>query len=485
MQAAEIQQNNPVDAIGFFRMKVGETTNPKTAGSLAQALNTFVRFLGGRQPEFGDFSEDLLSDWLSFLLAESYTAKTMAYYLKNLSSLYGKAVREGIAGETEAFARLRARVMMLADSGTTGKTAPELIAGVRKLIAGAEAGDGPRASLSRDLTAFAILAGGLSFDRLAHYRKDDYKDGNEVACAIVARYSRPRNKYLFPLHQSERTPAQMRRYLRAEFSAVFAGLRLGIACDDDAAAEIWSRVAVSECGVSPSEAAACLGLTPQDNPAYIFARPVDLDEDEKQQIRENVAAVLSENPSRWFAMRLRPGVGVDSLRERLAQLPAGVAAPEIYYPSEEIARRVGKKIVMEEKPVVPGLVFFRSRMSDVAPLFRNIGDIAWCYRTGRAGATGAYAVIPNAQMYVFQRTIGLFAPGMELRPVGTTPLQPGDHVEVIGGSFIGRRGVISSVHTGAADGTPASGRTICRLLLPDNNGIEWTVTAPSELLRRM
>lgn len=455
-------------------MKAADASSPSTAASLGQALASFERFLDGRDIAFRDLTEDLVSDWLSAMLAESYTCKTIGYYLKNLSALYGKAVSEGLARESRLFATLRHRLDELGSQSVAERASDrELVSKIRRL------GEDSTPRLHHDVVLFAILAGGLSFDKLAEYKKADYQGDNEVALAIIERNASPRRKYLFPLRQSQQTPAQLRRYIAALFNTAFADIRLAESVTPDVAAHIWGRVAMDECGVSPAEAVACLGCRPQDNPAYLFARDIALDDDEKALIRERVAARLTDNPAQWFAMRLRPGVSGDRLRERLNLLPQGLSAPEIYYPSEEIARRVGRKIIREERPVVPGLVFFRTRLGDVGPLFAAIGDIAWCYRVGR----GAYAVIPPAQMFVFQQTIGLIAPGTELSPIGTTPLAPGDRVEIIGGSFIGLRGIVAGEHTPKSG--PSTGRTLYRLLLPDTNGIEWTVTTPQELLKRV
>lgn len=72
---------------------------------------------------------------------------------------------------------------------------------------------------------------------------------------------------------------------------------------------------------------------------------------------------------------------------------------------------------------------------------------------------------------------------MEIFPVGAITLEKGDRVEVIGGSFLGRMGKFGTVLT-KNKGTEAA-RTVYRLLLPDNNGIEWVVDTDPCLVRKI
>ena len=96
--------------------------------------------------------------------------------------------------------------------------------------------------------------------------------------------------------------------------------------------------------------------------------------------------------------------------------------------------------------------------------------------------SAGYAVIPNTEMELFRRAIGSIGPDTDLHPLGTIPLEKGDRVEIIGGSFIGREATFTSTHTPAAG--PNAGKTVYRLTLLDNNGIEWTVDTPPSLVRK-
>lgn len=168
--------------------------------------------------------------------------------------------------------------------------------------------------------------------------------------------------------------------------------------------------------------------------------------------------------------------------------------PEIFYPCEEIARRIGKKLVYCNKPLISDVAFFRCRATDIRPLFSRIGDMAWCYR-GCGGSQ--YAVIPAGAMARFQEAIGMFTSDYQLSPIGSLTPKIGERVVIIGGVFAGRDGFIEKISTntaslGAAEANasrtaPNTGNassTIYRILLPDSTGFEWRVDLDSRLVRR-
>ncbi len=474
MQPAHIQHITPISAETVFRADIIATPNPRTAASLRQALGSFERFLAPAPLTFDDFTTTRLSAWLGALFAAGYTPKTAAYYLKNLSALYNKAVARGLARETDAFTQLRLRLQSSANTAYDHISDPDIIKKTQLLAAKSAQPGG--SSLADDLTVFAILAGGLSPDSLAHLKTGDPIPPFPLLSKIAAKYTSPKRKYLFPLHQSELTPRRLERLVASLVGKALRDVKIKIPADTtDLPAVVWSALAREICSLAPGAIVACLGRRPDRSPAYDFAPATALADIEIEFIREEISAAVTDNPARWFAMRLRPATTYEKLTERLAlsQTPA----PELYYPSEEIARRSGRRIIYENKPVIPGLIFFRTVITAIPALFRIIGDLAWCYRSG-----AGYAVIPNTEMELFRRAIGSIGPDTDLHPLGTIPLEKGDRVEIIGGSFIGREATFTSTHTPAAG--PNAGKTVYRLTLLDNNGIEWTVDTPPSLVRK-
>ena len=466
--STENECDNSVEASEYFRVKINESASEATAANHKKAVSAFVNFLGNEKVSFDSFTEPTLTDWAIWLIESGYTLTTAIHYLKYLSALYGKAVADGAACANPAFSNVLQHLRRLPakEQRTSDR---RILKKVQAMIRAAESAD--RSTLANDVAVFAILAGGLSPEQIARYRKDDYTGDNPVLKAIIARHSRPRNKYLFPLRQSERTPRQMSESLHGISASAFG------TTDAPSAADIWSMAAY-DCGIPAPEILACTGEAPAHNPVYALVHPAQLDAAAKERILARVAEALTSNPVQWHAMQFRPGVSYDSVMHRIAMAANEFTLAETYYPCSEIARRTGKKLVCRTRPVIPGLLFFKMRRSDVPVMFLHIGDLAWGYHTTGA-RTSPYAVISQTEIDILQQTIGIFTPDTEVYPAGTIPLAANDKVVVIGGDFIGKPGILDSLKK------DSDGAIVCRLRLPGGNSIEWLVDSDPRMVRKI
>ncbi len=166
---------------------------------------------------------------------------------------------------------------------------------------------------------------------------------------------------------------------------------------------------------------------------------------------------------------------------RIDSLGDSCRRPEVFYPFEEICRRVGKKILRLKKPIINNVVFFRSRMTDVYPLFLNIGDLAWCFTSSR-GKDSSYAIIPDVAMSEFMTAIGGFNPEYEVGEIGSIDIKEGDEVILLGSLFGEREVTLTSF----SSKTDTRGRTIYRIAFfsndADGSGLEWCVDVrPSQI----
>lgn len=329
-----------------------------------------------------------------------------------------------------------------------------------------------------DMVMFSILSGGIGFERLAAMKKTDAVEPLPIVEEIASRNARPRNRYMFSLDQSRRTPHQLEAVVTALFRSVLtkSGMRLS-ANPADTPLELWIRIAY-ELGIDTPVIKACAGAEAGRFAMLALVDASEVSPDEIAAARRIVYSALTEIRPEWYAFRFRQGVTYRQVEARLAAFGAISGIDDLYYPCEEIARRVGDNLVVRQQPVVAGLLFIRCRYVDVAAILRQAGDLMWCY-TRRTDGRTTYAVIPDMEMYIYQTAISILLPDTELHPIGEIPLEPGDKVEIIGGSFNGRVGTV------APDSAPAGGRTIYRLLLPGGSGIEWIVDIPVDNLRRI
>ncbi|MDE6695508.1 MAG: hypothetical protein K2K25_01375, partial [Muribaculaceae bacterium] len=176
----------------------------------------------------------------------------------------------------------------------------------------------------------------------------------------------------------------------------------------------------------------------------------------------------------------RPGVRFTQVCRRIQLLSTSATPPsggwgaiELFYPSEEITRAIGKKIVTRQRPFIHSVVFFRAKLTDIGRLFARIGDLAWCYRqSARPGAP--YAHISDTQFHLFQQTIARFTPDYEVAPTGELELNQGDRVEILGGLFTGHEATFDKA-------AKTEEGIVYRLNIIGDNGFDWRIAIDSRL----
>ena len=264
----------------------------------------------------------------------------------------------------------------------------------------------------------------------------------------------PQARYVFPLQQGKRRQPAIIKDLLSELHASCrrAGLKFNDSFSRDSITALWIAAAIRE-GVPYAE---IRGMIPNLPSVYAFLSlvpAVDVSDSRKAEILNIVAySITNKNPG-WFVLRLRGGVTPERIKERLKDRESPLQLQiRYYYPMRTVKKIEKKKVVTEEVPVIPGLLFFRLPYDRVAPLIGVIGDMAWCYRTS-ANPSSPYSVIPQAEMRIFQRCVGAFTEDVEMDIVSSLPpLNVGDEVVIEDGSHLdGQKAVIRKVRND--DGT--------------------------------
>lgn len=473
---SDTPQNSVVSVIDFFRVKAQEAATAQTRANLLRAVDTLAAFVGDSDISFGSFTRAMLGEMVARLLFRGYTPKTIANnVLKRLATLYNKAVDEGLAQPAEAFRTLQNALVSDETAALLPALDPGTFAKLQAIIR-ADYKDSPALQLAKDILLFAIYMGGMSFDDIANFRKDSYTGDDENITAIISRYSRPKNKYLFPLDKIHSTSRQMQRRLQALLQPLLSRHGLTMPANTSHVAfSLWANAAMA-CGIPASDIAACIGSRSKENVLTVFAEPSALDSDEAGRIRATVATTLTLNPLHWYAMHLRRNVAFDDITARLAE--SGITLAETYYPMEEILRKVGHKKIFEERPVISWLVFFRARRTELDTIFRAIGDLAWGYRLSRTPAS-PYAIVSAHEVRAYQEAIGTLSPTTRLEYDNAEELRSGDPVIVLGDQLNGRPGRFITART-----TP-SGATVYRIRLDGGSHASWTVDRDPRLVRRV
>lgn len=240
---------------------------------------------------------------------------------------------------------------------------------------------------------------------------------------------------------------------------------------------IWATLAL-KAGLQPDTVKGILTEVPSELNFLTISSAKETEKEEKERAKNIVWESLHREEQLWFAMRLRPKVKFESLMERFSLLPGDTKVPELFYPCEEIARRIGRKVVWEGRPVIRDVVFFKYHRKQIYPLFSKIYDLAWCYRNPGTGAE-SYASIPTKAMEDFKKSLGILNQDFEVAPSGEMKLKAGDVVVIVNGDYAEQRARITK-----PGGEDADGNKVFRVSLLDSNG-HWDIGIDARLLKKI
>lgn len=245
---------------------------------------------------------------------------------------------------------------------------------------------------------------------------------------------------------------------------------------DDHVRTLWAMIALKS-SVKADVIKACLGEVPSNLKYLNLCPDRDISDREKMEACKGVEEFLGGEPIRWFAMRLRPRVKFEQILSRFSAINDIIKMPELFYPCDEIAKKVGRKVVWKGKPLIHDIVFFRNRKSEIYRMFTHLYDLAWCYRLPGGGA-GQYATIPDQAMEEFKKSIGFLTPDYEILPAGEMELNPGDEVIIVNGKTTEERGRILKKPSFDADGNK-----IYRVSLLNGHS-HWDIGIDARLLKK-
>lgn len=382
-----------------------EGASVRTAVAYRKALASVRQFFASHHLSYADICERSLRSWICHLFVEGHTVSTVSYYFDTFAALFGKAVKQRIVDQQPAFKALKSELRE-----TAGIKFTDCRGAMDKIIRMADKSKEGEFGRLTDFFLCQILQGGLSFEALAALTEKDLDYLTDAARRIVARHRMSPDGYLIDLRQNEMSASRLSDYLsdKLPFVIQYWGLRQS-ARIEDTALNYWIQAAL-ECGISPEKVAGMIRVIPADCLSLRYITPVEVSDSESRGIIDEVASALVANPLKWFAMRLRPKVSKDDVTARISSSESlGRLVSDFFYPYEEFVRRVDHKLIHRQQPVLPDVLFFRARVTDILPLFREIGDLAWCYR-GINNTQSSYSVIPDVQMREFQLRIGQFTP---------------------------------------------------------------------------
>lgn len=464
----------PLSALPDFLRVYPSNLSNATGKAYAKSVKSFLSFTGDEITSVSDISETLLADWFTDMLHSGLSIRTAIYYLDNLRSCINAfnrdadpvfvAIRQHIRNNDEQQIQLT-------------PMSDDEFARLTSMMRNEECSN-RSLSLFTDIARFILLNPRLNIEDVIRIGKSNIQTLSSESRIIAERYSDSRRKYVFPLKQAVKTTKQITAEIDSKIISILKYYHLRTSNSAiNSLRNLWFLAALRS-NLRASVAIAALGDQFWTSlPLHKNNLPI-LNKESLISIRDQITSTIIENPYRWHILRMRRGTCYEMLKDRMGKIEEILNPTNIFYPTEEIVRKIGKKIVYQDKPVIPGLVFIKIRATDVSVIMRSIGDLAWCMRDA-SRRDHRYAVVSKAEMETFQRIIGKFTPEYSIYPLGTIRLHPEDKVVIIGGDYTGTEAIVKKAIQ------ETNGNVICRIRFIDDTGFEWTIPADQRLLRKI
>lgn len=471
--SSENKQFDGDSLIDFFKFNASEEGSEKQT-TYSKAVNSLVSFLQSRGASMLPDPETAICDWTVYMCVCGVSLKTALPYLNAIAGLYKKAVGEGLAPSTDVFARIRSQLKESGDTLWKSWLKENDFERLRSITRA-----GQRLTDVRKLVLYSLTRDCMPLAEAARVKIDDMPDAELELLGISRSQFSGNRKYVFSLDLTGLTPAQLARTVNSTVLALLEQCNISHTPSADDTLRSYRAYAALRMGVAPHTVRSLFKVVPSGFPILSICQDSDISEESRRQISGSISEMFIVNPPKWYVMRLRPRVRFDELEKKLDGLRGELPAPELFYPCEEIYRRTGKKNAVVQKPVIPDIVFFKSRETDLYPMFLKIGDIAWAYKTdGRGG--NRYAAIPKRAFERFQETIGQFTPDYEVATIGELTPRVGDEIVVIGGLFQSQEGILTEI-----EGEDGNGNRIYRIeITPPNAGQVWKIGIDARIVRK-
>ena len=460
------------EILGLFQSKLSDL-EPETVLKYRRTLSELDLFLSAHRLQLADLSDVMTADWAVEMMRQGLAKSTIIRHLNILSSLVKHAVKRGWMPPCDT-PRSLAKTLTETDVRMPELMNERTFGNFLSLLR-AIAGKSDYYNVYEDIMLFSILNGAMQLSEIAALRKDDVAKFDGESVAILERNMSQTRKYVFDLRQSYLTPRQVQSAIASGMSEMINKCMTATGADPDRLMRsVWVMCAMRS-GATASEALGCVG---GDAPYALpeFCRAADVAPRETRLWINAVNPLILHRAPKWYAMHLRRGVRFEELRKTISEKIRPV--PEFFYPYETITRQVGGKRVAEQQPVISQTAFFRTHPEDVLPMFREIGDQAWCYRVNN-DPTSPYAIISPLEMSRFQAAIGTFTSNVELHPLGELTPRPGESVIVVVAGYGNREALVEDVIN------RDSHTAIFRVKLFTDQGYEWRMDLDPRQVERV
>lgn len=421
------------------------------------------------------FDLTTLKVWISDMLRIGRTYSTQKRYLGKIHALY--CAINGKGPDTEEMFAAATALLSKEDERTVTSDFSENIELLRQ-AARRPAYKNTSFLLYLRIFLYSLYNAGVDIRSILALTKTSLPPLCCQARKIVDESISSQRKYVFPLEQGRKSENTIVMETLRKIGAVLSsiGLKLDKAFDDSTVAKIWTEAA--QMADIDDRVIAAIAGEHTELPAYLkMVEPAVLTPEQKAETLSAVADYIHDTTEKWYVMNLRNNKPAD-IEERLANAEGcPVKKLHTFYPCEKIVVKDGKKKRIENRPVIREILFFKTRPEYVKPIFRAIGDLAWCFRANPSNPDSPYSVVNSRQMELFQRCICQFSDDMEISITHSPEIANGQKVRITGGIMEGYEGIVIDSST---DGNNL--RTF-GLQLANDSALTWKVDVDERFIQ--
>lgn len=202
--------------------RLSATGQSGTVQNYRAAMNSFMKFIKNRNLTLSALTEEIIQKYESWLKNKCLSRNTISFYMRQLRSIYNKAVRAGLTKQNFPFKNVYTGI------DKTKKRAVE-VSVITKLIA-MDLTNSYSLSFARDMFLFSFYMRGMAFVDMAYLKHENIKNGviryarhktdimmevrmEPCISDIINRYaSRSKLGYLFPIITSSDAEKAYKQY---------------------------------------------------------------------------------------------------------------------------------------------------------------------------------------------------------------------------------------------------------------------------------
>ena len=208
-------QNGENYLFGFMRdliFRAGQLGKESSRENYETTLRSFMKFRRGEDLLLDEINSDLMVDYEVWLRQNGVSMNTSSFYMRNLRSVYNKAVEKKLVFQMNPFRHVYTGIDKTVKRAVSLKT-------IRQLCE-LDFSHNPKLEYVRDLFMFSFYTRGMAFVDMAYLRKSDLKQGiltyrrrktGQLLCIrweecmqkIIHKYEIKESIYLLPIIKDE------------------------------------------------------------------------------------------------------------------------------------------------------------------------------------------------------------------------------------------------------------------------------------------